>query len=93
MRGSPFGSDCRDKHCGDRDGVRDGGELLGVAEIVVRVGRDGGTFVLLYLPWDRDLIHNLQQCKFTMEDRQQGTFRGSGIDTMGALNDVKIVLH
>ena len=43
--------------------------------------------------WDRDLIHNLQQCKFTMEDRQQGTFRGSGIDTMGALNDVKIVLH
>ena len=26
-----------------RDGARDGGELLGAAEIVVRVGRDGGT--------------------------------------------------
>ena len=44
-----FGSGRREQQ---RDGARDGGELLGVAVIVVGVGRDGGTFVLLYLPWD-----------------------------------------
>ena len=38
-----FGSGWPDQHRGDRDGARDGGGLLGVAEIVVRVGRDGGT--------------------------------------------------
>ena len=46
--GSDFGSDWPEQQ---RDGARDGGELLWAADIVVRVGRDGGTFVLLYLPW------------------------------------------
>ena len=32
--------------------ARDGGELLGDAVIVVCVGIEGGTFVLLYLHWD-----------------------------------------
>ena len=58
-----FGSEWRDQH---RDGARDGGELLGVAEIVVRIGRDGGTFVLLYLPWAER--HSISQpCFFAIE--------------------------
>ena len=61
--GSDFGSDWPDQH---RDGARDGGELLGVAEIVVRIGRDGGTFVLLYLPWAER--HSISQpCFFAIE--------------------------
>ena len=58
-----FGSDWPEQQ---RDGARDGGELLGVAEIVVRVGRDGGTFVLLYLPWAER--HSISQpCFFAIE--------------------------
>ena len=40
LRGSHFGSDCREQQ---RDGARDGGELLGVAVIVVGVGIEGAT--------------------------------------------------
>ena len=33
------------------DGADGRGELLAAAKIVVLVGIEGGTFVLLYLPW------------------------------------------
>ena len=33
------------------DGDDERGEALAAAEIVVLVGIEGGTFVLLYLPW------------------------------------------
>ena len=38
-----FGSEWTDQQRDDRDGARDGGEVLGAAEIVVRAVRDGGT--------------------------------------------------
>ena len=44
----PFGQGWADKH---RDGDDERGELLGVDVIVVCVGIEGGTFVLLYLHW------------------------------------------
>ena len=43
-----FGQGWREQH---RDGDDERGEALGVAVIVVLVGIEGGTFVLLYLPW------------------------------------------
>ena len=43
-----FGQSCTEQH---RDGDDERGEALGVAVIVVLVGIEGGTFVLLYLPW------------------------------------------
>ena len=42
-----FGQGWRDQH---RDGDDERGEALGAAVIVVLVGIEGGTFVLLYLP-------------------------------------------
>ena len=48
LRARHFGQGCADQH---RDGDDERGEALGVAVIVVGVGIEGGTFVLLYLHW------------------------------------------
>ena len=47
LRARPFGQGWSDQH---RDGDDERGEALGAAVIVVLVGIEGGTFVLLYLP-------------------------------------------
>ena len=75
LRARHFGQGCADQH---RDGDDERGELLGVAVIVVCVGIEGGTFVLLYLHWgclELDLQGDRRVATVHQQQEQEGVRR------------------